>query len=679
MIRLRYRTIFCGMFLWHESVSATDVDTLNYYRLQDVEVMGKTLRSQLSEVEGASIINMSLMTDMPHILGNADPVHYAQLLPGVQTNSEYDAGLHIQGCDNSHNYVSLDGVPIYNAAHLLGFFSVFNASHFADMSLRKSPSSASFPNRLGGSVDMRTLTWILAEDSMAMNGAHGEISVGPMSSQGTLRLPVGKRSLLLLSARAAYLNLLYSKWLEVDGDEVKYDFSDYNLSFVTQLDEHHVLKLDSYWGYDNMKAGQGDYALVGKLKWDNAMAALHWYMRQPQLSMEHTAYVSRYANRVEADDPSFILWLRSSILDLGYRGHFAWGRWNVGGELIRHQLLPQKILLTGSLANYSSDAAKYTSFESNAYAGYSLPIGDKMQLALGARFSSYYRQTHFAHLSPDVKLSWNMSSSSKLQLYLGIRHQYLFQTGFSSVGLPTEFWFSADKSQRPQYAYNASLQGEFWFRDREYRLSTDLYFKRLHHQVENDGNFFDVLYSAYSFESSLLHGKGYNYGLNVLLEKRRGKLTGWLSYSLGRAWRKFQGEQYPGWYPASHERIHELNAVATYRLGRRLSLGGTYVLASGTPYTPVNYVYLVSGNFVTEFGSHNSARVNPYMRLDLSLNYDFAVRDGRQSGINFSLYNASMHHNDLFYRIKIYKNHVSYRPFRFFMPILPSINYYYKF
>ena len=111
-------------------MSAELTDTLNHYGLQDVEIRGKRLRSQLREIEGASIINMSLMDDMPHILGNADPMHYAQLLPGVQTNSEYDAGLHIQGCDNSHNFVSLGGAPIYNAAHLLGFFSIFNAGLF---------------------------------------------------------------------------------------------------------------------------------------------------------------------------------------------------------------------------------------------------------------------------------------------------------------------------------------------------------------------------------------------------------------------------------------------------------------------------------------------------------------------------------------------------------------------
>lgn len=670
-----------------KGVSAEMTDTLNHYGLQAVEIRGKRLRSQLREIEGTSIISMSLMDEMPHILGNADPLHYAQLLPGVQTNSEYDAGLHIQGCDNSHNYVSLGGAPVYNAAHLLGFFSIFNAGHFSEMSLQKSPVSASFPNRLGGRVDMLTPTWLAAEDSLSVGAVHGELSVGPMSSQGTLRLPIGKRSLLLLSARAAYLNLLYSKWLEVDGDEVKYDFSDYNLSYITQLDDANVLKIEGYWGYDKMKIGQASHGLQGKLKWNNTMAALHWYSRskhgenerRKNWQMEQMVYYSRYANRLNLNEYSFQVGMRSFIFDLGYKGNFSWGRWRMGAEVVRHQLLPQDIGISGNLANYQTDTQHQLATEASAYLQYCQPLGENLLMELGARVSGYHCQKSFYRVMPHLKFNYDLSQSAKLNLNLGIRNQYLFQTGFSSAGLPTEFWFAADQNHRPQYACHAALQGEFWFAEKEYRLSVETYYKWLMNQIENNSNMFDILFSSYSFDGSLLHGKGYNYGLNLLLEKRRGKLTGWLSGSLGRAMRKFDGEQYQGWFPAGHERIYELNAVATYRINRRVSLGSTYVLASGTPYTKVNYAYLMSGNLVTEYGPHNGDRVKPYMRLDLSVSYDFATKGKVRSGINFSLYNVTMHGNDLFYRIKVYDNHVRYNAFKFLMPIMPSINYYCKF
>lgn len=678
MVRL-FCIFVCGVLSIQSSVSAETVDTLNSVQLQNVEIRGKHLRSYLKQIDGASIINMSLMDEMPHILGNADPMHYAQLQPGVQTNSEYDAGLHIQGCDNSHNWVSLGGVPIYNAAHLLGFFSIFNAGQFSDMMMQKTAVAADFPNRLGGSLNMRTPTWILLEDSLYMSKTHGEISVGPMSSQGTLRLPVGNRSLLLLSARAAYLNLLYSKWLEVDGDEVKYDFSDYNLSFISQQDESNAIKLETYWGYDNMKIGQGAYALNGRLKWGNSMLGVHWYARHETWQMEHLAYFSHYANHLNINEFSFDLGVKSCILDFGYKGSVTAGRWSLGTELIHHRLSPQDISLEGNLVNYSSDTQRQNTWEMSAYCDYGQSLGSSVMMNVGARFSGYHNQSLFYHINPHLKLHWQVSPILGMTFIISFRHQYLFQTGFSSAGLPTEFWFSSSEQHRPQKAFNLSWLGEVWFANREYRLSGEVYVKWLRNQLESSGNLFDVLYSAYSYDTSLLHGKGINMGVNFLLEKRRGKLTGWLSYSLGRARRKFDGEDYQGWYPANHERIHELNVVATYRLGKKCSVGATYVFASGTPYTQVKDAYLVANNLVAEYGPHNGNRVAPYMRLDLSMNYDFLMRSGKRSGINFSLYNATMHGNDLFYRIKVYKDHVSYRAFRFVMPIMPSISYYYKF
>lgn len=671
--------LLCGTISIQKSVSAEMSDTLNHYQLQDVEVKGKRLRSHLKALDDASIVDMSLLDYMPRILGNADPIHYAQLLPGVQTNSEYDAGLHVQGCDNSHNYVSLDGVPIYNATHLLGFFSIFNASHFSEMSLTKSSTSASFPNRLGGSVDMLTPTWICGEDSLQANGKHGEIAVGPMSSQGTVKLPIGKRSMLMVSARAAYLNLLYSKWLEMDGDHVNYDFADYNATYITQLDDANVIKAEAYWGYDNLKIGQADQGMQTKIKWDNTMAALHWYSRHSKWQTEQSVYFTRYANRVRLNETSIDVGVRSYIYDLGYKGRLKFGRWDCGADVIRHELMPQDIAMGGTINANVAPTKKQRTVEASAYMKYLQPLSQRLALETGLRFTYYYNKDRFASLDPNIKLRWDASQASQFSLNLGIHHQYLYQTGFSSMGLPTEFWLSSSNEFRPQYAYNASLQGNFWLKDREYRLTTELYFKKLEHQVENSGNIFDILYSSYSLEGALMKGKGYNYGANIMLEKRRGKLTGWVSYSFGRAKRRFDGDRYSGWYSASHERIHELNAVATYKIGKRIELGATYVLASGVPFTRIKYAYMVSNNIVSEYGPYNGDRIKPYMRLDLSMNYDFKNSGDKRSGINFSLYNATMYNNILSYRIKVYKGQVRYATFSFLMPILPSISYYYKF
>ena len=418
--------LFLGTISIQKSVSAELSDTLNHYQLQDVEVKGKRLRSHLKALDDASIVDMSLMDYMPRILGNADPIHYAQLLPGVQTNSEYDAGLHVQGCDNSHNYVSLDGVPIYNATHLLGFFSIFNASHFSEMSLTKSSTSASFPNRLGGSVDMLTPTWICGEDSLQAKRKHGEVAVGPMSSQGTVKLPIGKRSMLMVSARAAYLNLLYSKWLEMDGDKVNYDFADYNATYITQLDNANVIKAEAYWGYDNLKIGQADQGMQTKIKWDNTMAALHWYSRHSKWKTEQSVYFTRYANRVRINETSIDVGVRSYIYDLGYKGRQKFGHWDCGADVIRHELMPQNIATGGTINANVAPTKKQRTIEASAYMKYLQPLSQRLALETGLRFTYYYNKDRFASLDPNIKLRWDASQASQFSLNLGVHHQYLY-------------------------------------------------------------------------------------------------------------------------------------------------------------------------------------------------------------------------------------------------------------
>ena len=200
-------------------------DTLHGRTLQDVLVKGYKPNSYLREAaQGATVVDLQLLENMPRILGNADPMHYAQLLPGVQTNSEYDAGLHIQGCDNQHNHVGIEGVTLYNVQHALGFFSIFNATHFQSMQLMKAPIAAHSGNRVGGVIDM-------LQSQQRDSVVSGSLSVGPMSSQGTIRIPLGQHQQLTLSARAAYLNLLYGQWLKYEDDELRYSFSDYNLTW----------------------------------------------------------------------------------------------------------------------------------------------------------------------------------------------------------------------------------------------------------------------------------------------------------------------------------------------------------------------------------------------------------------------------------------------------------------
>lgn len=642
--------------------------------IREISVQGHRLNSFLLEApNGISRIDLRMMDEMPRILGNADPMHYAQLLPGVQTNSEYDAGLHVQGCDNAHNLVAINGVPLYNVAHLLGFFSIFNTPHFATMQLERSAAYAVMDNRLGAHVNM------IMSDTLRLT-VSGDVSVGPISSQGTLRLPIGRHSLLTVSARQAYLNLLYGQWMKIETEIMRYNFGDYNLSWLWQPNERHTLSFDFYQGNDHASYADDDYLLDTSLKWGNTMAALHLNsMVGYDSQLRQTLYFTHSYNKLILDMSSLYVDVPSRISDVGYQADLTTGRWHTGLQVIGHSIAPQDPRVNGLFNIEKTEQPTEHTIEGSVYADYTLQTG-YLSTTAGLRTVYYqYGNYHRVALDPVVSLFYQLSGASQLILRSSLKHQYLHRSGFSDMGLPTEFWFSASQQFPAQYAWNVSLGFETWTRNRMFHLSVEAYYKRLYHQQECSGNVFDVLYSSYDLQSMLLHGQGYNYGVNVLIEKRKGKLTGWLSYTWGRAMRRFSDSSYQGWYPANHERPHELNAVATYRLNSHWSFGGTYVFASGTPFTAPHKFYLLNESIISVFGEHNGNRLNPYMRLDLSVNYDFRQRHGRRSGINVSLYNVTMHDNDIYYRLKIYKESFAAKPFRFMLKMMPSINYYYQF
>ena len=639
----------------------------------EVHVRGHKVNTfLLDNTLGSTLVDLRMMDDMPHILGNADPMHYAQLLPGVQTNSEYDAGLHVQGCDNAHNMVSINGVPLYNVSHLLGFFSIFNTPHFSTMRMVKSPSRSALGNRLGGYIDMAT------SDSIR-DKVSGDLSIGPISSQGTLRLPLGCKSQLTVSARQAYINLLYGRWMKLESEEMRYSFGDYNLTWLYQPNKCHTLQLDFYHGGDRAGYDDTDYDLNTRLRWGNTMLALHAKSLWGNTKLSQTLFFSDCYNKFDLDMSIADIYVPSGITDFGYQADFASGALSSGIQLTAHSIRPQSPDISGVYQVEHVEQQRQHTVEASLYADYTLATGPVSYTA-GIR-ASYYQYGQFRRFvaDPVASVTWDAGRAGTFSLRGSVKHQFLHRSGISDMGLPVEFWFSADGEFPAQYAWNASVGYETYLFNKMLHVSVETYYKRLYHQLEYSGNVLDVLYSTYDLHAMLLQGHGYNYGINVQVEKRKGKLTGWVSYSLGRAMRQFDDAHYSGWYPANHERIHELNAVATYQLGKRWSLGATFVFASGTPFTAPRKFYMLNETVVSVFAEHNSQRLNPYMRLDLSANYDFRMRNGRRSGINLSVYNATMHGNDIYYRLKIYENGIAAKPFRFALIIMPSINYYYHF
>ena len=200
-------------------------------------------------------------------------------------------------------------------------------------------------------------------------------------------------------------------------------------------------------------------------------------------------------------------------------------------------------------------------------------------------------QRLYPQFTPQFSLSYKFGRCGKAAFHTGWYHQNLFQTGLSNVGLPVQFWFLAGAYSKPQSSLHFDLSYDLGLLNDALLLSAELYFKKLYNQVEYRGTLLDYLNASYRTEDYLLKGDGMNYGLNLMLQKVSGRMTGWIAYSFGRALRRFDNPDYPGIYPSSHERLHELNAVYSWSAGP-CQFSGTFVYASGSPFTVTEYFYV---------------------------------------------------------------------------------------
>lgn len=618
---------------------------------------------------GVTQINLSQIQSMPKILGNTDPVNFIKNLPGVQTSSEYDSGIHIQGCDNAHNDISLAGVPIYGANHLFGFFSVFNPSHYTKMSFSRNARS----NRLGGTLRMEL------SDTLE-RPVSGDVSIGIMSSQGTIGLKTGSKSHLRLSARQSYMNLLYKKWLSIEGSPIRYGFGDYNLSWLITPTSGDRIWLEGYWGQDNARIAEQSFNIGLGVEWGNHAGAIHWEHNGSTSKQHHSLYVSGFRSDGLMTQNESRLTLRSLINTYGYKGSIIWKGFTFGAAAEFHDVIPQRPDSEGLYGIEGHSQERQKGLETSAHAGYAANFADRWKLEADLKGSIYIspEKKVYHGLSPQTSIAYNMYNHGVITASYGWKHQYLFQTGLSNIGLPVEFWFLAGKHSAPQVSQQAEISYETRFLRDALALSVNIYGKRLYNQVEYKGDMFDFFNSLYDLNDHLLKGDGWNYGLNVMLHKQTGSLTGWISYSLGRALRRFNNPDYTGIYPANHERIHELNAVCAYRLGK-WDFSGTFVYASGAPFTAPEYYYISSGQIITSPGGHNACRMRPYIRLDLSVTYSFIKSDRQENGINFSLYNVTARKNDVMYRLNVRDGLYSYGPMSFFLRLVPSVSYYHKF
>lgn len=667
-------TVLMMLFLLeHTTKAQAQADTTITSRdIQEITITDKRRTPPMRlQSDGTTKLSTKFIDELPKILGNSDPMRYMQMMPGVQVNGEYDSGIHIQGSDNSHNYVSIDGVPIYNPSHLLGFFSVFNPGQFSAININRSANSAMFPNRMGGQVNMEG-----DENVQSIDSIQGSADIGLISSQGTIKIPIKGKQAIIMSARLSYINLLYSNWLKMDEGQLSYGFNDINLRYITFSNWYHEMWIDLYYGQDHAST-EGQFGI--NLEWGNEMASLH-YRRKGRTKINNTLYASRYHSYLNLSINDYNGELPSGITTTGLKTDLL-NKWmGTGISMQIHHMQPQSPKLNVMGQSTDNSAQSFNCQEHSAYMELRHQNSRQATYSIGVRGCIFIDRDKNMSLSidPNAYIRKPIGDGS-IQAGYAIRHQNIFLSGFTSSGLPTEFWYASHKDMKSQYAHEFSVHYQGYLSGDRYAIEAETYYKIMRRQLEYNGSMMDLIMSNYEVENHLLCGQGYNYGLSAMIQKRYGKLRGWISYTYGRARRQFQ-ELGSGYYPANHDRPHELNTVCTYHINNRWQLGGIYVYASGTPFTAPKWLYMVNGNLMTEYGDHNTNRLKAYTRMDLSANYTFRTKGcGVKQGLNFSIYNVFARANDLFYAVKYWNDKFKYHHITFLIRTLPNISYYIKF
>ena len=315
---------------------AAQVDS-TVYRLDSTVVRVERHTSALSTGDRLKV-EVTSLNAFPSITGSSDPLRFLRNLPGVATGCEYDAGLHIQGCENGHNIVSMSGVPVYGATHILGLFSVFHPDHFPSMIF---DSRALSDNRLGGQVDMQPSF----ERPEKLSGA---FSLGLLAAQGMLRIPVSGKSFLTASARRSYLNLLYGPFLVIDNDPFRYGFHDFNLTWVWQPTKADRVWANAYYGADKLSYASNSYHLDMLIHWWNAVGSVHWQHRGPEVRWTQSLYATQSQLNLDLSHDYMAGKVPSYMRSYGYKAALEWKEFRFGADVAFHQALPQQVRIKAS-------------------------------------------------------------------------------------------------------------------------------------------------------------------------------------------------------------------------------------------------------------------------------------------------------------------------------------------
>ncbi len=642
-----FTVLFPEFVLAQYAVSQEGKDTI---QIEEVTISGRTGKKVAGLLTGKTLMDPESISQLPSILGNTNVLKLLELTPGVQNAGDANTNMYVRGGDPGQNLLLYNDVPVFTQGHLLSFFSLFNADHLSSLELQRSAIDACYGGRLSSVISVKS------KKSMPEKaGIRG--SVGLLSSQATIELPVTDRWAVYLSGRKTYISLLMNPLLnatinnnaENRVDDTSYEFYDMNLTVAGQLSSRNQIQIDAFMGKDHLDIVEDDILLNGALEWNNHSLSAQWntlFNENKQLAQ--TFFYSQYHNQLSSSQAQMLIKLLSEINSLGYKNYYWFQIQEVplqtGIQYTYYHIQPQSSEMQNMYMNFrgreteASYAHELGGFLSAQYLFFS-----RLTVDAGLRYNLFATSGKtFNSVDPRLSLRYRIRDDLFVRAAYQCQHQYLNLLSPSSVGIPTDFWVSANKEIRPQSGNQISTGAYKTFSGDSYEISADVFYRTLSGVNEFNQN----LTGAYDlpYTDGIFYGNGKAYGLELMLKKNTGKFTGWISYTLGRSDRTFDQINRGKTFPAEYDRRHDLSVVTSYTFHRHWDASLVFVYASGNAYTLPSSWYFINNNPVKQYGSYNGARMPDYNRTDLSVNYWFK----KDNGLNFSIYNMFMITNPVY-------------------------------
>jgi len=628
--------------------------------LDEVVVSAKKKDGNVRDAQmGAFNMTMEEIKNVPVLFGEKDLLKTIQLLPGVQSGGEGTSNFYVRGGGSDQNLILLDEATVYNASHLLGFFSTFNSDAIKDVQLYKGGIPSQFGGRISSVLDIAMM-----DGNQKRFSTEG--GIGLIASRLKIEAPIVKdKSSFMISGRRTYADMFLKLSNDQDVNQSKLYFYDLNAKLNFKLNDKNTLYLSGYFGKEDL-----GYSDLFSFDWGNATATVRWNHIFNDKLFSNTSLIYSdftYNVQVSSDDTDFSI--ASKILNWNLKQDFSYyantnSTIRFGLNVLRQSIQPASLNASRS-SNVNSitvdtrqgiDLAAYVSHEwkplDRLSVIYGLRVNDFMVMGPGTFYDfdadgentgeTYYGTRvakHYFNLEPRFSASFLLNDQSSIKASYNRIAQNLHQLTNTTSSLPTDQYVVSSLNIKPQIA-NQGAVGYFRnFMDNGYEFSMEAYYKYMQNQIDfrNGAD----LQANRLLEGELLFGIGRAYGLEWYFRKNVGKLNGWISYTLAKSERKFDEIDNGNWFSARQDRTHDLSVVGMYELSKSWTLGATFIFNTGNAVTFPSGKYEVEGRSMFYYTERNGYRMPNYHRLDLSATYEPRKANKRfNSSWTFGVYNA---------------------------------------